>query len=84
MAIASDKITADMIEAIEFPHLATKYGVSGVPKVVINEQTFIDGAVPEPLYVAKVLEAVGLMKPEEVAQLMNRLAAEAQPPEPKA
>ncbi len=37
LAIASDKITADMVESIEFPHLANKYNVAGVPRVVINE-----------------------------------------------
>ena len=59
LAVASDKITADMVEAIEFPHLANKYAVQGVPKTVINEDTYLEGAAPEPLFVAKVLEALG-------------------------
>ncbi len=58
LAHASDHIRADMIEATEFPHLVNKYGVMGVPRVVINEHTFFEGALPENLYVAKVLEAV--------------------------
>jgi len=49
-----------MVESIEFPHLANKYAVQGVPRTVINEDTYLDGAAPEPLFVAKVLEAVGV------------------------
>jgi protein-disulfide isomerase len=48
-----------MIEAIEFPHLANKYSVQGVPRTVINDQVHQEGAVPEPLFLAKLLEAVG-------------------------
>ena len=58
-AIESDLITADMVEAIEFPHLSNKYGVHGVPRTVINEEFHQEGAVPEPLMLAKLLEAAG-------------------------
>jgi len=75
LAIASDKIRADMVEAIEFPHLANKYGVQGVPRTIINENTTIEGSVPEPLFVAKVLEAVGLMTPDEVARMVDEVSA---------
>ena len=78
LAIASDKIRADMVEAIEFPHLANKYGVQGVPRTIINENTTIEGSVPEPLFVAKVLEAVGLMTPEEVARMVDEVSAGAE------
>jgi predicted DsbA family dithiol-disulfide isomerase len=64
-----------MVEAIEFPHLANKYGVQGVPRTIINENTTIEGSVPEPLFVAKVLEAVGLMTPEEVATMVDEVSA---------
>ncbi len=46
-AMENDNITADMVEAIEFPHLSQKYGVMGVPKTVANEQGAAEGAVPE-------------------------------------
>ncbi len=49
LAIESDLVTADMVEVIEFPHLATKYQVMGVPRTVINENIHIEGAVPEPM-----------------------------------
>lgn len=58
-AIESDLITADMVEAIEFPHLSNKYRVHGVPRTVINEEFHQEGAVPEPLMLAKLLEAAG-------------------------
>lgn len=59
LAIESDLITADMVEAIEFPHLSNKYSVQGVPRTVINESFHQEGAVPEPMLLAKLLEAVG-------------------------
>ena len=74
LAIASELIAADMVESIEFPHLANKYRVQGVPRVVINEDTFLDGAAPEPLFVAKVLEGAGLMSAREVEKLVADLA----------
>lgn len=58
-AIASDLVRGDMVEAIEFPHLSSKYFVQGVPRTVINETVHQEGAVPEPMMVAKLLEAVG-------------------------
>ncbi len=57
LAMESDFITADMIEAIEFPELAEKYMVMGVPKIVINDIYYFEGALPERHYVDKVLEA---------------------------
>ncbi len=58
LAHANEHIRADMIEATEFPHLANKYAVMGVPKVVINEDTFFEGALPEGSYVNKIFEAL--------------------------
>jgi len=58
LAHASDQITADMIEATEFPHLANRYGVMGVPKTIINETVSFEGALPERAFVKKVLQAV--------------------------
>lgn len=59
MAIESPFIKADMIEVIEFPHLAHKYGVMGVPKVVINDKISFEGALPEPHFLQHVLLAIG-------------------------
>jgi predicted DsbA family dithiol-disulfide isomerase len=59
LAIESDLIKADMVEVIEFPHLATKYQVMGVPRTVMNETVHVEGAVPEPMLMrefAKLLD----------------------------
>lgn len=76
--MASDLIKADMVEAIEFPQLANKYSVQGVPRTVINETVAVEGAVPEPLFVARVLQAVGMMSAEEVDKMLADLMAQAQ------
>ena len=47
LAVENDLITADMVEVTEFPHLATKYHVMGVPRTVISDMIHFDGAVPE-------------------------------------
>ncbi len=57
-AMESDLITADAIEVSEFPHLAQKYKIMGVPKTVINEDHFIEGAGPEEMLLGKILEAI--------------------------
>ena len=54
MALESEFITADMIEATEFPDLANKYRVYGVPKIVVNEVVQIEGAVPESTFINKI------------------------------
>jgi predicted DsbA family dithiol-disulfide isomerase len=54
----SEWITADMVEATEFPHLANKYQVYGVPRTVINETIHIEGAVPEPMLVNELMKVL--------------------------
>ena len=58
LALESDLVRADMVEAIEFPHLSMKYQVQGVPRTVINETVHIEGAVPEPMLMQRFEEAV--------------------------
>jgi glutaredoxin-like protein len=58
LAFYSDKVKADMIEVVEFPHMTIKYNVQGVPRTVINETFFVEGAVPEAVLVQKLKEAV--------------------------
>ena len=54
----NDLVTADMIEATEFPQLVYKYEVRGVPRTVVNGAHFIDGAVPEAEFVDGVIQAI--------------------------
>ena len=58
LAVASDYVRADMVEAMEFPHLAIRYNVRGVPRIVVNETIQIEGAVPEPVLMARLQEAL--------------------------
>jgi len=51
MALSNPNITAYAVEATEFPDLARRYQVSGVPKTVVNETVEILGALPEDAYV---------------------------------
>jgi predicted DsbA family dithiol-disulfide isomerase len=53
----SSHVTADVIEVSEFPDVAQRYHVYGVPRTVLNEKTFIEGAMPEEQFVLKVVEA---------------------------
>ena len=64
-AMESELVRADMVEAIEFPHLANKYEVYGVPRTVINDKIHQEGAVPEPVLLAKVLQALVPQDDEE-------------------
>ena len=54
-ALENDLISADAIDANEFPQLAVKYGIMGVPKIVVNEKVEFVGAVPENMFLEQVL-----------------------------
>jgi glutaredoxin-like protein len=55
LAVESDMIIADVIETSEFPDLAMKHNVIGVPKIVINDKTEFVGAFNEDLFAENVL-----------------------------
>ena len=55
MAFANRNITAFAVEATEFPDLARRYRVNGVPKTVVNDDTEILGALPEDAFVEQAL-----------------------------
>jgi predicted DsbA family dithiol-disulfide isomerase len=55
MAFANPNITAAAVEATEFPDLARRYRVSGVPKTVVNETTEILGALPPDMFIEQAL-----------------------------
>jgi Thioredoxin domain len=54
MAIANSHIVADVVEVSEFPDLAQRYMVRGVPKTVINDSIEFLGNVPEGTFVAHI------------------------------
>jgi len=63
LAVASEHIRAEGVEASEFPVLAAKYGVQGVPRTVISVDGAADehlvGAVPEADLLAALRKATG-------------------------
>ena len=69
LALSNPNVRADMVEAQEFPELAGRYGVYGVPRTVINEETHIEGAVPESIGILYVLRAAGKLTSDEAKQL---------------
>lgn len=63
LALASERVTADMVMATEFPQLSQRYGVMAVPKIVVNETRTFEGAVPEELFVEQVVNAASGAEP---------------------
>lgn len=63
LALASPLIRADMIEATEFPALADRYNVYGVPRTVINDTIAVEGAVPEGQLLEYLKEAAAQAQP---------------------
>ena len=61
-AYLNDNIKADMVEATEFPHLSQRYNVRGVPRTIVNETDFIEGAAPEQSVLDKILSNLKSVK----------------------
>jgi len=72
LAMASDLVTADMVEATEFPQLANRYQVYGVPRTVINDVIHIEGAVPEAALVSRLMT---VLNDAEMDKLLKRWQA---------
>jgi len=58
MAMANEHITADAIDASEFPDLSRQYQVMAVPKIVINDRVEFTGAQPEPAFIEAIQQAL--------------------------
>jgi len=62
-AMENSHIQSDMVEVSEFPQLAVKYKVMGVPKTVINETIEFVGLQPEEEFLRQVQAAARPPKP---------------------
>lgn len=60
----SEHVTADCIEATEFPELVGRYRVQAVPKTVINAEHTLEGSMPEGHFLDTIL---GAIQPEDAA-----------------
>ncbi len=59
MAMESDLIQAEMVEATEFPELSQKYNISGVPNTIVNHGAgSVLGGVPEGMLVQELQKLV--------------------------
>ena len=58
ISVENENVTGAMVEATEFPHLAGKYQVMGVPKTVVNETIQFEGGLPEDQFVDQVLKVI--------------------------
>jgi glutaredoxin-like protein len=58
-ALASPRVRAAAIESTEFPRLAEEHGVYAVPAIVIDGEHRYAGAVPERVFVERLLAAAG-------------------------
>jgi glutaredoxin-like protein len=58
LAFASERVTATMVDAAEFPDLADRYDVHAVPLTVINDVVRLEGAVPEADLAAELRDLV--------------------------
>lgn len=74
-AMENPYIKGDMVEVSGFPHIAQKYQVQGVPRTVINEVHFYEGALPEEMAFLEILKAV---EPETMERIEEEIA-ETQP-----
>jgi hypothetical protein len=58
MAMESDKIFAESIEANEFPELSRQYRVMAVPRTVVNDSGVVEGAMPESMFIQSILNSL--------------------------
>jgi glutaredoxin-like protein len=59
-ALASDNISADMVEATQFVELSSKYNIYGVPNTIINNgEGNVEGLVNEQVLLQKIKQIIG-------------------------
>jgi glutaredoxin-like protein len=59
MALESEMVQAEMVEAMEFPELSERFGVNGVPQTTINSGAgTVVGAVPEQQLLLEIQNAL--------------------------
>jgi predicted DsbA family dithiol-disulfide isomerase len=64
MALANPNIRTYSVEVTEFPDLARRYQINGVPKTVVDETVEILGALPEDAFIEQALAGIGGPTPD--------------------
>ncbi len=75
--MANENISAEIVEVQEFPDVAQRYQVMGVPKTVINDAAEFVGAVPDEAFVDAILQSLG--KPAVDWELPDQPPAQSTP-----
>jgi len=57
-AMENDNIKGEVVEIGEFPHLANKYNIRGVPKTVVNENIELEGMMPEFRLIDEIIKSL--------------------------
>lgn len=65
IAIENPFVTADMVEATEFPELSMRYNVRGVPRTMIGDEFHIEGALPENAFIPKIVDYFKTLKQKQ-------------------
>lgn len=68
MAQINPNITANVIEASEFPAFSSRYQVRAVPRTVINDRFFFDGALPPEMLIEQLIELQNQKDSEKTAE----------------
>ena len=71
-AMESEVITADAIEATEFPDLAEHYSVYAVPTTVVNGIPAIHGVLPEGAFLEQTLQSLSSSGESEAMTARDR------------
>ena len=71
MAMVNPRVTVEVINIEAFPDLVPKYRIGPIPKTVINETTFLEGAAPERL--VQHASCADFLSSDEMRQLARRL-----------
>jgi len=58
LAYVKENWRSAMVEAMEFPQLSQRFEVQAVPRIVINEGAYFEGAMPEHMFVDLILKAL--------------------------
>jgi predicted DsbA family dithiol-disulfide isomerase len=65
LAMENEHITADVIDATEFPDLSRQYQVMSVPKIIINNRVEFTGAQPETAFMDAIQRALPAKEDQE-------------------
>lgn len=58
LAIISEQVRTDVVDATQFPELAQRYQVFAVPRVVINDNKYFEGNLPPEQFIGRIEEAL--------------------------